>query len=529
MVKPASTLKTGYAENILGDNGLSVSAQSQSSQTHSSSIDVSDVLSEILKYSRGDSHAAINKQIDDLLYQSLIKKKIYSKSVAVYLVDQLLIEIDQKINQQINEILHHQRFKKLEASWRGLQYLVDTEADYDEDLTIKVKVLNATWNEVGRDVTRAIEFDQSQVFQRIYSDEFDMPGGEPFGVVLGDYHISHRNRPDSIHNDLDVLNEISHVATAALCPFITGVDASLFGLDSLREFGYSLDFENIFNQNEYIKWRALRESESTRFIGLTLPNMLMRKPYKADGTRPESFFFNEQCIDADNDYLWGNSCYAFGGILIRAFANTGWFADIRGGVHEYGEGGVVKDLQYANFDIDPHALASRPATNVQIDDFLERELSDLGFIPLCSYHSAMTSTFYSNSSLHQPPHYPSEIAATNARLSAMIQYMMCVSRFGHYIKIIGRDKIGTVISAQDCQRVFQNWLNQYTTASEGSSQVLKARYPLAESKVEIKEQPGKIGCFTCVVHLKPHFQLDQLVSSIKLVTELAVGSVKAGQ
>ncbi|MGH1470075.1 MAG: type VI secretion system contractile sheath large subunit [Cellvibrionaceae bacterium] len=513
-----SILKTQHAEDA---------CTPEAKQQSAPGVDVSDLLAHCLDVTQSIDHTDYNNQINDWLYQSLIKKQVQSKDIALYIIEQIIIELDEKINFQINKVLHHKKFKQLEASWRGLQYLVDTEADYDEELTVKVKVLNASWNDVGKDLTRAIEFDQSQIFQRIYSDEFDMPGGEPFGVVLGDYYVSHRNKPGSIINDLDTLNEISHVATAALCPFITGVDASLFGLDSLRDFGYSLDFQNIFNQKEYIKWRSLRESESTRFVGLTLPSMLMRKPYKADGTRPESFIFNEKNTDGDKDYIWGNSCYAFGGILIRAFANTGWFADIRGGVHEYGEGGVVRDLQYANFDVDPHALAARPATNVQIDDFLERELSDLGFIPLCSYHSAMTSTFYSNSSLHLPPHYPSEIATTNAKLSAMIQYMMCVSRFGHYIKVIGRDKIGTVISAQDCQRVFQNWLNQYTTASEGSSQVLKARYPLAESKVEIKEQPGKIGCFTCVVHLKPHFQLDQLVSSIKLVTELAVGTVKA--
>ncbi|MGI1678142.1 MAG: type VI secretion system contractile sheath large subunit [Cellvibrionaceae bacterium] len=519
IVKQTSILKTQYTE---GSHESQVAKEKSTSK-----VDVSGFLEDFLESSQSSQHSEYNNQINDWLYQSLIKKKVQSKEVAHYIVEQLIIEIDTKINSQINEILHHPRIKQLEASWRGLKYLVDTEADYDEDLTVKVKVLNASWAEVGKDLTRAIEFDQSQVFQRIYSDEFDTPGGEPFGVVLGDYQISHRNHQGSVINDLDTLNEISHVATAALCPFITGVDSSLFGLNSFREFGYSLDFENVFNQKEYIKWSSLRESESTRFIGLTLPHTLMRKPYKADGTRPESFVFNETCKDGDKDYVWGNSCYSFGGILIRAFANTGWFADIRGGVHEYGEGGVVKDLQYANFDVDPHSVAARPATNVQIDDFLERELSDLGFIPLCSYHSAATSTFYSNSSLHKPPHYPSEIASTNAKLSSMIQYMLCVSRFGHYIKVIGRDKIGTVISAQDCQRVFQNWLNQYTTASEGSSQVLKARYPLAESKVEIREQPGKIGCFTCVVYLKPHFQLDQLVSSIKLVTELAVGNIKA--
>lgn len=266
-------------------------------------------------------------------------------------------------------------------------------------------------------------------------------------------------------------------------------------------------------------------AESTRFVGLTLPEMLMREPYRADGTRAENFNYNERTLNADSDYVWGNACFAFGSVLIRAFANTGWFADIRGGVHEFGEGGVVRGMRYSRFETDISNNAAQPTTKLQIDDYLERELSDLGFIPMCSYFGSEISAFYSNSSLHDPAEYTTEIAKTNARLSAMIQYMLCVSRFGHYLKVIGRDRIGSIISAQDCQRVFQNWLNQYTTSSEGASNVLKARYPLSESRVEIHEQPGRIGYFTCVVHLKPHFQLDQLVSSIKLVTELAVGTV----
>ncbi|VAW45392.1 Uncharacterized protein ImpD [hydrothermal vent metagenome] len=467
------------------------------------------------------------RHVERWLKASVTSKR--SREQVLYTIQQTILNIDKLINQQIDEILHHASFQKLEASWRGLQYLVDIEADYDEDLTVKVKVFNVAWNEIGKDVSRAIEFDQSQLFHRIYSDEFDMPGGEPFGVLLGDYQVSHRPRPDTYVSDIDTLKEISSIATAALCPFITGVNSSLFGLDSLREFGYPMDLTSVFSQKEYTKWHSLRKEESSRFLGITLPDMLMRKPYHADNTRHEQFIYNEKSNDPEKAYLWGNSCYAFGGILIRAFANTGWFADIRGGLHEFGEGGIVRDLEYAEFDMDSSSMATRPATNIQIDDFLERELSQLGFIPMCSYHSVKGSTFYSNSSLHQPPVYDLDIANTNARLSSMIQYMLCVSRFGHYIKVIGRDKVGSFINAQDCQRILQNWLNQYTISSENSSSVLKARYPLAESKVEIKEQPGKPGYFICIIHLKPHFQLDQLVSSIKLVTELAVGAINANE
>lgn len=438
--------------------------------------------------------------------------------------ERAILEIDRALYRQLDQILHHPRFQKLEASWRGLLYLVETEAEYDEDLLIKIKLLNISWPELAKDVTRALEFDQSHVFRRIYSDEFDMPGGEPFGVILGDYEISHRPRVNVSVSDIDVLREIGQIATAALCPFVASASASLFGVDSLAELPRPTSLQDIFQQREYVGWHSLRRSEFSRFIGLALPRVLMRKPYRDDGTRHENFSYRENVTESREHYLWGSPCYAFGGVLIRAFANTNWFADIRGGVHDFGEGGVVRHMQHSAFAFDRRDIASRTATELQVDDFAEREFSDFGFISLCSHHSADHTVFYSNSSLHQPGKHNSDIADANEKLAAMLQYMLCVSRFGHYIKVIGRDKIGSFVRAEECQRVLQNWLNQYTTSNEGGSAELKAHYPLAASRVEVKEAPGRPGHFTCIVHLQPHFQLDQLVSSIRLVTELAVGA-----
>ena len=485
-----------------------------------SPIDINSLVYSCVQ-AEGEQHA--NQCVSDWLYKSLVSVNKRSEGQLQYIVQQAFLSISKLINRQLDEILHHPRFKQLEASWRGLQYLTNVESDYDENLTIKIKAFNITWKEVGRDLTRAIEFDQSNIFKRIYNDEFDMPGGEPFGVLLGDYAVTHRPRSGMVCTDAETIKHMSDVATAALCPFITGVDCSLFGLNSLRELGYPLNLASVFEQKEYYQWNQLREYEGTRFVGLTLPDMLMRHPYEDDDTRYENFFYRERTDNVDRDFLWGNACYAFGSVLIRAFANTGWFADIRGGVHDFGEGGVVRHLNYARHRFEKNNISPRPATNVQVDDFLERELSDLGFIPLCSYHSIENSIFYSNSSLHKPFEYKSEIATANAKLSSMIQYMMCVSRFGHYIKVIGRDKIGSFVGPEECQRLFQNWLNQYTTASDASSPQLKARYPLSMSKVEVKQKTGSPGYYSCIMHLQPHFQLDQLVSSIKLITELAVG------
>ncbi len=461
----------------------------------------------------------------DLIINKIRLGSIQNKTQLKFFIDSAIVDLSESINTLINQILHHDRFQKIEATWLGLYHLVETQAEYNSDLAVKIKVLNISWRELGKDLSKAIEFDQSLLFQRIYSDEFDTPGGEPFGVIIGDYYVSHKTLSHTPITDVEVLNEIGHVCTAALCPFITGASPSLLGMEDFSELSQPIDLDRLFKHREYFRWTRLRDSEATRFIGLTLPNILLRKPYKNDATRSEQHAFTEADTNASSHYLWGNASFAFGSVLIRAFANTGWFADIRGGIHEFGEGGVVTNLEYSALETDPQERFTRPATNVQIDDLLERELSHHGFIPLCSFHTEQHSVFYSNSSLHDPKHYKSEVATANARMSAMIQYMMCVSRFGHYLKIIGRDRIGSVISAEDCQRVFQNWLNQYTTSSEMASSTIKARYPLSESRVTISEQPGKLGSFNCIVHLKPHFQLDQLVSSIKLVTELSLGKV----
>lgn len=447
-----------------------------------------------------------------------------SRERSLALIERAIVDIDKIISEQIDAILHHQKFQQLEASWRSLFYLVETKSEYDEDLTVKIKVLDVSWSELAKDVTRAIEFDQSQTFQRIYSDEFDMPGGEPFGTILGDYQISHRARRNISVTDIEVLGNVSKIATAALCPFIINASSRLFGLDSLRDLGQPFDLSDTFSQKEYTKWNGLRQQEDMRFVGVTMPNVLLREPYQNDGTRYEAFTYQEKSVNSDVDYLWGNACYAFGGVLIRAFANTGWFADIRGGTHSFGEGGVVKNLIYPRYKYDKAGMAARLAASVHIDDYLERELSDIGLIPLCSYHSAEHSVFYSNNSLHDPVHYNSDIANINARLSSMIQYMLCVSRFGHYIKVMVRDKIGSFTTADECECFLQNWLNQYTTSSDIASSELRARYPLGACKVEVHENPARQGYFTCVAHLQPHFQLDQMVSSIRLVTELAVGT-----
>jgi len=440
-------------------------------------------------------------------------------------VEQLIVQLDQRLTRQLDAILHHPRLQRLEASWRGLQSLVQLAAAAADDThSIRLRILNIGWRELANDVTRALEFDQSHVFRCIYSQTFGMPGGEPFGVILGDYAVSHRMRPGMPTDDTRVLGEMAQIAAAALCPFIVNADSALLGLDSHRDLRATDSLEALFRHADYRQWNTLRQDEHSRFLGLTLPRVLMRRPYRDDGTRNDGLAYREECAGDTGHYLWGHACYAFGGVLLRAYADNGWFADIRGGGHESGDGGEARRLIHAPFDLDNRGLLPRPATEVRLDDLSERCLSESGLIPLCSQNGSGTAVFFSNSSLHAPQDYDSDNAGLNARLSAMIQYMLCVSRFGHYIKLMVRDWTGSIVNTTDCQRRLQEWLNRYTTASEDSSAELKARYPLASSRVELMEQPGRPGHLSCVIHLQPHFQLDQLMSSIRLVTELAVGT-----
>lgn len=429
--------------------------------------------------------------------------------------------IDRLLNEQLNCVLHHPEFQRLEASWRGVRLLVDS-ADREGDPAIKVKLLHATWREVERDFERAVEFDQSQMFRKVYEQEFGHPGGEPYSVLLGDYEIHPRPTAGHPHDDLGVLAGFSRVAAAAFCPFITAAHPSLFGLDHFRDFQQRLDHARTFQHVDYLKWNSLRQTEDARFVGLTLPRVLMRLPYQDDGSRLDRFCFREDVAGVDHDkYLWGNAAYGFGSVLIRAFAQSGWLSDIRGVQRDVEGGGLVTGLPVHSFGTDRPGLAVKCSTDVVISDELERQLSELGFMPLCDCKDTPYSAFYSNPSLQQPKIYDRPAATANARLSARLQYMLCVSRFAHYIKVLGRDKVGSFGEAGELQQFLERWIVRYVTADAEASPETKARFPLREAQIEVIEQPGKPGAYQCVMQLAPHYELDELRATVRVATELA--------
>jgi type VI secretion system protein ImpD len=430
-----------------------------------------------------------------------------------------IARLDTLLTEQINVVLHHPAFQAMEASWRGLHYLVEQAAGVEN---VKVRILSVSWRDLAKDVERAIEFDQAQLFQKVYENEFGSPGGEPFSVLLGDYTI--RPRPSREHpiDDVATLTGISHVAAAAFAPFIAAVHPAMFGLDEFAELEQPLSLSKTFDGLDYLKWRAFRATEDSRFVGLTMPRVLMRLPHEDDGARVDGFCFREQSADpARTQYLWGNAAYAFGAVLVRAYGESGWLADIHGARRDVVGGGVATGLPAHCFSTDRRGAAPKCSTDVIVGDTLEQELADLGFIPLCHCKDTDLSAFYTNQSVQAPKRYDDLAATRNARFSAMLQYILCVSRFAHYLKILARDKIGAFIEAEDCEDYLQRWLAKYVAADAEASRQVKAEYPLREAGVRVRPHPNKPGSYLCVAHLWPHSDLDGLSAAIRVTTELA--------
>jgi type VI secretion system protein ImpD len=432
-------------------------------------------------------------------------------------LDREVAAVDQALSRQVNAILHHPLVQRLEAGWRGLLYLVNTASEGER---AQVKVLSVSWRELVRDLERASEFDQSVAFRKIYTEEFGTLGGEPFGLVIGDYEIQHRPTRDHPTDDIGALTALAEVAAASLAPIILGASPRIFQLDSFRDLGRPANLETVFSQPDYQRWHGLRTEDDTKFIGLALPRILLRAPYAARSGRSDGFCFSETSSDA-SAYLWGNAAFAFGAVVLRAYAESGWFADLRGAPRDEMRGGIVVDLPVISFATDSSGVATKPSVEYMVTESQDRDLTALGFIVLRKRPYTDLSVFYGNPSLWRPPVYDRLTATVNARLSGMLQYTLCVARFAHYIKVLGRNRIGSILTADECQAFLNNWLLAYCEGSDNASPDIKARRPLREASIDVRDWPGKPGSYHCTVHLRPHYQLDDIVSGVHLVTELA--------
>jgi type VI secretion system protein ImpC len=427
-------------------------------------------------------------------------------------IDARVAELDGLISAQLNAVMHAPEFQALEASWRGLKYLV---RESETGSMLKIKVLNTNKKDLVKDFKSSPDFDQSALFKKVYEEEYGTFGGAPYAALVGDYDFG--RHPE----DFYLLDQISHVAAASHAPFISSASSSLFGLDSFTDIGKPRDLSRIFDTVEYAKWKGFRETEDSRYVGLVLPRVLGRLPYGRHTVPVEEFNFEEDCNGADHgNYLWTNAAYAFASRLTEAFSNYGWLAAIRG----VEGGGLVNNLPTHTFQTDDGEIALKCPTEVAITDRNEKLLSDLGFISLVHCKNSDYAAFFSGQSTQRSKTYNTDVANANARLSAQLPYIFAVSRIAHYMKAIMRDKIGSFASRQNVQDHLNTWLSQYVLLDDSASQESKAKFPLREAQVDVVEVPGKPGVYRAAAFLRPHFQLDELTVSLRLVAELPKSS-----
>jgi type VI secretion system protein ImpC len=404
--------------------------------------------------------------------------------------------------------MHAPEFQKLEGSWRGLKYLLD-QSETSEML--KIKVLNVSKKELLRDLQRAPEFDQSALFKKVYEEEFGVFGGAPFGALIGDYEFGKSGQ------DIELLEKVSQVAAASHAPFLTAASPDMMNLESYTQLDAPRDLAKVFDTTEYAKWKAFRQSEDSRYVALTLPRVLMREPYGSATVPVEAFNYEEHVDGTDHDkYLWANAAWALGARVTQAFASYGWCACIRG----VESGGLVEGLPIHNFRTDSGDIAMKCPTETPITDRREKELADLGFVPLVHQKNTPNACFFSVQSAQKPKVYDSPAATANARISAQLPYIFAVSRFAHYLKSMMRDKIGGYMSRGEAEAFLNNWIVNYVVANDDAPMSVKAKRPLKEARVDVMEIPGKPGAYRAVAFLRPHFQLDELSVSMRLVAEL---------
>ena len=423
--------------------------------------------------------------------------------------------LDQAISKQLAAVMHKPEFQQLEGTWRGLNHLV---MNSETSAMLKLKVLNCGKRELFKDVDKAVEFDQSQIFKKIYENEFGTPGGEPYGALIGDFEFT--NHPE----DIDLLSKMSNVAAAGFCPFISAASPKLYGFDSWTELVKPRDLEKIFDTVEYTKWKSFRESEDSRFVTLTMPRTLARLPYGKSTKPVDEFEYEEVALGPGgksiavphDQYCWMNAAYVMGTKLTDAFSKYGWCTAIRGAEG----GGKVEGLPAHIFQADDGDMDLKCPTEIAITDRREAELSKLGFLPLCHYKNTDYAVFFGAQTTQKPKKYDRPEATANAAISARLPYLMATSRFAHYLKVIARDKIGSFMEVEECQAWLDRWIHNYVSADPKPSQDAKARYPLREAKVEVKEIPGQPGSYNAIAWMRPWLQLEELTTSLRMVARI---------
>lgn len=495
----------------MSNNPSQESAPSQGETTETD--DFAALLKQEFRPKSDAAKDAIENAVKTLAQQALEQTALVSDD-ALRSIAAMVAAIDKKLSEQVNLILHHEDFQKLEGSWRGLHYLVNN-TETDEQL--KIKVFNVSKKDLGKNLKKfkGTAWDQSPVFKKIYEEEYGQFGGEPYGCLCADYHFDH-SPPD-----VEMLGEIAQVCAASHTPMITGAAPTLMQMDSWQELSNPRDLTKIFGTAEYAAWKSLRESEDSRYLGLAMPRYLSRLPYGAATNPVEGFDFEEDVDGHDhNKFTWSNAAYAMATNITRAFGLYGWTTQIRG----IESGGAVEGLPAYTFPTDDGGVDMTCPTEIAISDRREAELAKNGFMPLIHKKNSDFAAFIGAQSLQKPQEYEDPDATANANLSARLPYLFATCRFAHYLKCMVRDKVGSFQDESALQGWLQNWINVYVEPNPaGASQVDMAKRPLAEAQVVVEPDPANPGYYSSKFFLRPHYQLEGLTVSLRLTSKLPAG------
>ena len=458
---------------------------------------------------------AVQAAVQELAAQALQQTALISDD-AIRTIETIIAEIDRTLSEQINLIIHHPDFQQLEGTWRGLSYLVNNT---ETDEMLKIRVINLNKKDLAKTLKKfkGTAWDQSPLFKKMYEDEYGTPGGEPYGCLVGDYYFDHTPQ------NVQILDGMAKIAASAHAPFISASDPGLMNMDSWQELGNPRDLTKILQTAEYASWRSLRDSDDSRYIGLTMPRFLSRLPYGAKTDPVEEFDFEEDIEGADHSkYCWANSAFAMAVNINRAFKLYGWCSRIRGAE----SGGMVEGLPCHTFPTDDGGVDMKCPTEIAITDRREAELAKNGLMPLSHWKNTDYAVFVGAQSLHKPAEYDDPDATANANLGARLPYLFAICRFAHYLKCIVRDKVGSFMERADMEKWLNNWITKYVTTDPTASEAVKARYPLSAAEVVVEDIEGNPGYYSAKFYLRPHYQLEGLTVSLRLVSKLP--SAKGG-
>ena len=472
--------------------------------------DFSALLNKEFRPKSDQAKSAVESAVRTLAEQALANTALISDD-ALRSIQGIIAEIDKKLTEQINEILHHPDFQQMESAWRGLHYLVNNT---ETDEMLKIRVMNISKKEMSKTLRKfkGTAWDQSPIFKKVYEEEFGQLGGQPYGTLVADYFFDH-SPPD-----VELLGEMSKIAASAHAPLITGAAPALFQMDSWSELANPRDLTKIFQTPEYAAWTSLRESEDSKYVGLAMPRFLGRLPYGAKTDPVEAFAFEEATDGSDHSkYGWVNAAYGMAVNINRSFKEYGWCSQIRG----VESGGSVQNLPSHTFPTDDGGIDQKCPTEIAISDRREAELAKNGMMPLIHRKNTDVAAFIGAQSLHKPAEYDDPDATSNANLAARLPYLFATCRFAHYLKCMVRDKVGSFKSRTDMQAWLQDWINNYVDYNAAiSSQGEKARKPLAAAEVVVEEIEGNPGYYSSKFFLRPHYQLEGLSISLRLVSTL---------